>query len=352
MNLRTAGTVLLSLSLAACQGKSDSSTEKKPAAKKKSPAIAKDVGQAHLPAPKKVWIPKEFTRGAKRFKDPGVYVDGKPIGFLKFGELPVPLPVIWHKEKAAVPFKKGEPTHKIVRQRRYKFMDYFKAMNVDVSKISEVHLYGGAKRRRAVVISGAKLRAGARFHFRFGSATFGKPIPACAYQLADTNCPDNISAVVVYVKKRPPVRKGGYFYDGKKRLDGIPYFGEPLRGGIRIYNDGPLAAMIKRKKLPKVSKYMTKTPDGKVHWNFFGFLQTQGVKTDTIAEAWIIHGNRRVRRIDRAKLTNATFTASAKKGGEILFGDEKIPTKAISLHSKRVAKQDLPVIQKHEREGS
>ena len=110
--------------------------------------------------------------------------------------------------------------------------------------------------------------------------------------------------------------------------------------------------MIKRRKMPKHSKHMTTTADGKVHWNFFGFLQSQGVNTDSVAEAWIIHGHRRVRRIPRSELLTATFTASAKKGGEILFGDEKIPTKAIALHSKPLSKADLPVIEEHEREGS
>jgi len=355
MGLRTAGIFIISAALAACSSdKSDSATAHSAnVAATKKPSIAKDVGAPHLPAAQKKWVPKEFRAGMGRFKDPGIYVDGKPLGILKFGELPVPLPPSWRYENAAVQFTGGQaPKKKIVHQRRYSFVKYLEAMHVDVAKIKEVHLYGGAKKARAVVIEGSTLRKGGVFEFRFGSSTYGKAIPACGPHVGDTNCPDNIRAIAVYVHKRPPKRKGGYFYLNGKRLDGIPYFGTPLRGGIRIYKDGPLVAMIKRRKLPKVSMHMTKTPDGVEHWHFFGWLQSQGVNTDSIKEAWLIHHNRRVRRIPRDKLIKAMFTASAKKSGEILFGDEKIPTKAIALHSKPVKKEDLPVIEKNEQDGS
>src|SRR5689334_23079429 len=32
------------------------------------------------------WVPAEFKTGAARWKDTGVYLDGKPIGFLTWGE--------------------------------------------------------------------------------------------------------------------------------------------------------------------------------------------------------------------------------------------------------------------------
>ncbi|MHC4831615.1 MAG: hypothetical protein ACYTFT_14875, partial [Planctomycetota bacterium] len=277
------------------------------------------------------WIPAEFKTGMAKFKDPGVYVDGKPVSFLKWGELPVPLKVWWFEERAAIPFnaKTKGPRYKLIKQRRYYWVDYFKALGVDVSKIKEMHIYGGSKRRIAVVVKGDQLRSRADFGFRFGTDVQGKPIPACPLNIADGNCPDNIRSVTVYLDKKPPTRKGGYFYTGDKRILGIPYYGEPMRGGIRVYMDGPLVAQIKRRKLKDESLKAPST-DGKTHWKFFAFLKTQGVDTDKIQEAWIINDNRRKHRLTRAELVDATFTAASQRKGRILFGAKKYETKAIA----------------------
>src|SRR5262245_54175352 len=45
------------------------------------------------------WVPAEFKQGMARWKDTGVYLDGKPIGFLAFGELPITLKPTWVKDK-------------------------------------------------------------------------------------------------------------------------------------------------------------------------------------------------------------------------------------------------------------
>ena len=50
------------------------------------------------------WIPAEFNEGRKKFKDPGVYLDGKPIGMLHFAELPVPLAPVWKEKRKNVAF--------------------------------------------------------------------------------------------------------------------------------------------------------------------------------------------------------------------------------------------------------
>src|SRR5690606_16084576 len=47
------------------------------------------------------WVPAEHKKGAARWKDVGVYVDGKPISFLTFGELPITLQPTWVKDKVS-----------------------------------------------------------------------------------------------------------------------------------------------------------------------------------------------------------------------------------------------------------
>ncbi len=159
------------------------------------------------------WIPGEYKTGVSRFKDAIVYVDGAPKGMLSFGELPLPIKVAWHDEESAIAFGPDHPGphFKITKQRRYRVADYMKAIGVNPAKIKAIHIYGGGKRRlAAAVITGRELAKHKDFAFRFGNDIGGKPIPVCPE--SGWHCPDNITAIAVYVTKAPPVQKDGINY--------------------------------------------------------------------------------------------------------------------------------------------
>ncbi len=196
-------------------------------------------------------VAKIHSGGMERFKDPTVYVDGVPISVIRFGELPVTLKPTWIEEKASVPFKRGDdgPRFRIVKERRYRFSDYFRELGVDLEKLKELHIYGGNQKAAAVVIPGDSVRNAEGLLFRFGGAIWGKPLPSCPEGVGDGKCPDQITTMALYVDKVPPKREGGYFYFDGERIEGIPYHGEPSRGGIRVYFEGVLSATIKRNRL-------------------------------------------------------------------------------------------------------
>ena len=103
--------LLLQFTLSGC-GNKDSDSKKKP-----------DTTSATAKAPTPDAVPGAPTGahsgGMERFKEPGVYVDGKPLGVLKFGELPEPLAPVWFEERAAVSFKAGDKVHKARMRGRY-----------------------------------------------------------------------------------------------------------------------------------------------------------------------------------------------------------------------------------------
>lgn len=288
---------------------------------------------------------KTHSSGMDKYKDPGIYVDGVPVAVLKFGELPVPLEPTWIEERAAVPYKAGtdQPKFKIIKERRYKFRDYFEALGIDVSKIKEMHLYGGNKHAAAVVISGDTLRKSDDFLFRFGGAIWGKPLPSCPGNMGDGKCPDQLSALTLYLDKAPPVRKGGHFYFGEELVKGIPYYGEALRGGVRVYLDGPLAAVVKRNKL-KASKLEPVGDPSLNKYSLVAFLKSQSVDTDKVQEAWLIAYERRIKKLSRAEFLKTTFSAGEAGSGEILVGDSSSATHSISLHTKPVPDEHMPVL--------
>lgn len=363
MRIEAAGLALLLMVVIGCNDSSEapaSATKQSPVAasnstNKNSAQVSTDstglgFSGRHRDDPTNSWVPAEYKSGMARFRDPGVYADGVLVGMLKFGEIPVPLEPFWFEEEASLEFRAGDkgPRTKLVKQRRYRFTDYFEAIGIDVAKIKEFHIYGGNKRRAAALIPGETLRSRKdEFTVRFGGDVWGKPIPSCPPKAIQSRCPDQLTAVTVYLEREPPIRKDGEFILNGEPIYHIPYYGEPIRGGVRVYLDGRLVTTIKRRKLTDESLAIQK-PDGEVEWKFFEFLKSQGVKLDGVQEGWLISQNRRVKRIGVDELSNATFVAVAQRSGVILFGEAKTPTQALALHTKPLKEEDMPVILPHE----
>jgi hypothetical protein len=296
------------------------------------------------------YVPAEFKAGMARWKDTGVYLDGKPIGFLQFGELPIALKPVWVKEKVSQDKPPGCPSclaWKWTQERFYRFDDYLKAMHIDPASIKMLHAYG-PKYSQTIAVTGADLTsaAGHEFMFRFGDLVDGKPIPHVPPHFGNGKQPDKLSALMIYIKKKPPtITPDGIELDGVEQL-GVPYYGEPLRGGVRIYLDDTLAAIIKRQDLDV--KKATKTPDNELHWNFGEFLTSSGVDTSKIVEGWVIRDDRRQERIAWNDLKAMTFTASSQAHGGVLLGEPGLRAGAIALHTRAIAPSELPVIQPDE----
>ena len=292
------------------------------------------------------YVPAEFKAGMSRFKDVGVYVDGKPIGFLSFGELPITLKPTWLKDKVSQN-KSADcpecPAWKWAQKRVYKFTDYLKAMNIDVHQIKEMHVYG-PKLSQSIVTTGADLLSPAanEYFFRFGSDVAGKALPHVPHNFGNRKQPDKITSVMIYIKKKPPaITRDGVALDGVEQ-EGVPYYGEPLRGGVRVYLDDRLATIIKRQELDV--KTATKTPDGDLHWSFAQFLSSKGVETSKLVEGWVIRDDRRKERIPWSELKAMSFSAGSQAKGGIFLGDNKLMANAIALHTRAITPDELPVV--------
>lgn len=298
------------------------------------------------------YVPAEFKSGAARWKDTGVYVDGKPIGFIQFGELPIALKPTWIKDKVSAekppdcPIEKC-PGWKWSEQRWYKFTDYLKAVGVDVHKVKVMHVYG-PKLSQTIAVTGKDLLSPAanEFLFRFGGEVGGKPIPHVPVNYGNGKQPDKMSSVMIYIdKKAPTVTRDGIVLDGVDQ-EGVPYYGEPIRGGVRLYLDDKLVGIIKRQDLDV--KKATKTADGELHWSFGDFLASAGVDTSKVVEGWVIHDERRTQRIPWGELEKMSFSAGSKAHGGVMLGPNEIPANAIALHSHALTDDELPKIRPDE----
>lgn len=181
----------------------------------------------------------EVREKQPRFGDSAVYVDGKPVGVVRFGELPLGL-------KGKV-FDLGSGYH----QTHYSFVDYVRALGIDAKRLKAMHLYGG--RRAALVDQKELARVGDEITFTFNQNTRGKPRVHWPHRKINVNTTiDMISSVAFYVDKDPPVlndRGDLVMPDGKPIEGKVPYAPEEQGNGTRIYVDGDLVGTVKRKKL-------------------------------------------------------------------------------------------------------
>lgn len=292
--------------------------------------------------------------GMNRYRDTGVYVDGTPVGVLEWGELPIGLKPIWVNEEHDAEIEPGSHTSgvKLVPARRYRFTDYLKAIGVDLQRVKELHLMG-PKATEITVVSGAELRSkkGEGFQFRFGGLVGGKAIPVIPADFGNRIHSDKIGSVMVYVHRKPPKVLGdkGMFLDGKP-VDGIPYYGEPMKGGIRVYFDDRLVLQLKRSMWADLPAQPG--PDGKPRYKLWSLLQAQGLDVSKIVEGWTIVDDRRKVRFSREQLTGITFEDGGKIAGSdrILLGDANVPASALALHSRALAPSDLPEIRPYEQD--
>lgn len=298
------------------------------------------------------YVPNEFKTGMSRWKDIGVYLDGKPIGFVQFGELPISLKPTWVKDKVSIdkppdcPIEKC-PGWKWSQYRTYKFTDYLKAIGVDIRSIKMMHVYG-PKLSETIAVTGADLASSAAsdFSFRFGALVGGKPIPHVPPRWSHLRSPDKMTGVMIYVKKKPPtLTRDGIELDGVPQT-GVPYYGEPVRGGVRIYLDDRLAAVIKRQELDVA--LAQKGQDGELYWSLAEFLTGHGVSTSKIVEGWVIRDDRRAEVFAWDKLATMRFSAGSQARGGILLGGANVLANAIALHSRHIPGSELPTIEPDE----
>jgi len=292
------------------------------------------------------WVPAEYKSGAARWKDVGVYVDGKPMGFLTFGELPIALKPTWVKDKVSADKRPNSDDlgWRWAQQRFYRFDEYLTAIGINVKSIKQLHIYG--PKFAETNISTAKDLLGPKgkeLMFRFGGNVYGKPIAKIPEAFGNGRSADKIASVMVYIKKKPPVivHNVGLELDGEIQ-SGVPYYGEPIRGGVRVYMDDKLIAIIKRQELDAAKA--VKGADGELSWKLSDVLAAQGATPKNVVEIWAVRDEKREEHFPGADLETMTFSANSQAKGGVLLGAGKIRANTIALHSRALVKAEIPVI--------
>ncbi len=242
----------------------------------------------------------------KRFGQSPLYVDGVPIAVVAYGELPAWLPTR--------PIKLGDGREVI----RFHLAEYFEALDIPVARIREVHMYGG--RGRVAIMSGDEIRRLKNdLAFSFTEGDNGKMRMHWDPRLQVSDTIDKVQAVAIYIDKKPPVwdrAKWGLVDDEGIEIEGIPYAGQPMKGGVRIYLDGRIAHDIKRNKTFDRGIDPHMMVDGIPYFLFFDYLGKVGVDASHVVAMELLEKNSIVRRVEGAELARerATIEVSAPRG--------------------------------------
>ncbi len=243
----------------------------------------------------------------RRFGEVSVYVDGRIVGVLRHSELP---PRVHGR---VLNFAGYDTT-------RYPFSEYAAALGVDAARVRGLHLYGGS---RASVVDGAEFRRIARkLTFSFVQGDRGKPrIHWPAEHVKVNTTIDMLSAVHFYVDKTPPHpgQDGLVMPDGKPVGDDVPYAPAEQGSGTRVYVDGKLSAIVKRKKLTN-DLAVPAEGDGPTQFSLLAYATSVGVDAQHAKTVDFVAGDDVVARVPVAAAQGLSFHVPARNQGHILIG--------------------------------
>jgi hypothetical protein len=211
----------------------------------------------------------------KRRHDATVYLDGNPVAFVKFLELPPGL--------APAKLPAGDTR----KAPRWSVAAYLEALRIDTSRIKQVHFYGG--RGRVAVVDGAELRAKRdllRFRFTAGDrGNLRMEWPGRDELTMTGTQTDIVSDIAVYLDRDPPrydVLDGKVVDETGKPFPGIPFAPMERPGGTRVYIDGRFISAIKRKTLPDSVVIPGSAEAGRARFSLVKYLEMAGIDPRSI----------------------------------------------------------------------
>jgi hypothetical protein len=275
-----------------------------PAAQVQAPVtpvvVASSTKQESAPAPA-ASAPVVHGLRKERATDPPVYVDGVQVGVMRWSELPPNLPEIER------PGSDSKQFHRLA--------DYVAAFGVDLSKVKGVQI-GGARRTWGSLTGAELTKRKDELLFHFSKHWGGKPIVDWdTTYLQDPAKIDYFTTLAIYVKKPVPKLDPvhhcflGDTPDDSENIcsDKVPYVENEMPKGTRVYVDGKLTHVVKRRLVSDE-------------------LITEGKGTDSPRYSLARY------------LDSAGINSKAVKGVELVSIDDRFVSRAIGEQWKRDAK--------------
>ena len=269
-------------------------------------------------------------KGGGKFNESAVYVDGEAKGILRYSELPA----------SAKPRAMPEIDELPDVARYYRLSEYLKGIGVDLDKIRELHIYGSHD--RIAIVTGEEIRTlGDRLVFDFSRQTSGKPRARWSqfHSLPHRPMIDVIQNISVYVDKTAPtLSHEDMWLDGRPVQEAIPYVGDGVPKGTRVYADGKLDGWVRRKQLPSKVVAPGSEP-GRTRFSTDAFLAYVGADARNVKAIDFYDGDDLLARVDGKTWARSkgdyVFELPTRSHGQVkeLFpGDKSARVTSIQLY--------------------
>jgi hypothetical protein len=212
--------------------------------------------------------------------DVPVFVDGKQVAVLRYGELPP------GTEPITIPSNSHHA------ERYFRVSDYLRGIGVNVDHLKAVHF--ADKNDRIASVEGSELRGDEdRFVFDFTATTGG--MPQMDWNTAGLKTMlriDYFYAVNVFVTKKPwEIDRRRHCYDDDGECRPVARFtDEPMMKGTRVYVDGKLVSYVKRRLISE-SALASKTSDDEAIFSTDKYLSSLGVQTASVKRIELLSGD-------------------------------------------------------------
>jgi hypothetical protein len=209
-----------------------------------------------------------------------VFVDGKEVSVLRFGELPPGVPVTTNPVDR-------EPT-----LRYYRLADYLKAIGVNLDRVQAVHFAG--KTNQITSLEGSEIRADKdRFVFDFLDTNGGIAKPMWRVKgLKNQLHIDGFYGINVFVATKPweidPARRCYVEDDDCKPV--ARFTSGDLMKGTRVYADGKLVGYVKRRLLSD-DALVSKSANGDASYSLDKYLASLGIDREHAKEIRLLSGD-------------------------------------------------------------
>ncbi|MGB0678527.1 MAG: hypothetical protein ACPGUV_02570 [Polyangiales bacterium] len=205
------------------------------AAQTKAKAASGGAKQAAATAPK-------MRRGGKR--QVGVYLDGKPIAALRYGEMPKSVPTVWVEH--GIPESDGSRPE----QRSFRLADYLEGLGLKIGALRTILLAAGRTSRISHIDPKALLKHRKAMFLAFTGGTRGGVEMRYAPDIPSNDVIDKLLNVYLYRDKPAPkwnAKARRYEFAGQA-MRGIPHLEERVGRGSRIYLDDRLIGIYTRRQ--------------------------------------------------------------------------------------------------------
>jgi hypothetical protein len=213
-------------------------------------------------------------------RDVPVFVDGKQVAVLRYGELP----------PGTEPITISSNSHH--SDRYFRISDYLRGIGVNVDRVKAVHF--ADKSDRIASVEGSELRSDQdRFVFDFTATTGGMPEMVWSTAgLKTTLRIDYFYALNVFVTKTPwEIDRNHHCYMDDGECRPVARFSdEPQMKGTRVYVDGKLVSYVKRRLLSE-SAIASKTSDDEAVFSTDKYLSSLGIKTASARRIELLAGD-------------------------------------------------------------